>query len=98
MSDSDSESVEAPGPLQVNAQVTFYSSSPPNQGTAQGKKKQASKDAKEAKTKTFDFEFAPTEENYLKLLKNILTHHKITGHTVTESKVYPVKMQVPPAT
>jgi hypothetical protein len=57
------------------------------------------KTKKETQTKNFRFKFAPTEESYVKLLKAILVKHhiKCLPDVVGMKKIYPMKIQVPPA-
>ncbi|RXW16753.1 hypothetical protein EST38_g9107 [Candolleomyces aberdarensis] len=82
--------------LPVVAKIVTYTTTKSKTTTRKSKPKTT----KETKTKNFRFAFAPTEEAYVELLKTILVKHHIKRlpDLVSKKKIYPMKIQVPPAT
>ena len=79
---------------EIVARLTVY-----NTISQSGNRKKATT-KKETKTKEFKHIFAKTKANYVDLPQTILDKHHVskTLSKVTEKRVYPCKIQVPPTT
>ena len=53
------------------------------------------KDKKDTKTKEFTHKFQPSEDNYLALMKTILSKHDEEQFNITAKMVYAMKVQLP---
>jgi hypothetical protein len=93
-SPTDSVSSDIPLALDIVAQVTFYNSK--SRGSAKGKKAKTTT-VKDTRAKEFTFTFAPSKDNYLAFLQEILDKHHISKYKVSDQLVFPCKVQVPPA-
>lgn len=81
----------------IVAKLTFYIV-PKENSVHRPSKKKAAAPKKEVRLKNFEFEFKPTEANYVAFLQEILAKHHVNGlEPVNRKTVYPMKVQVPPA-
>jgi len=76
----------------IVSQVTHHTVIPAKQGS-----KAKPKDKKEVKTKELTHSFSPTVDNYVSLLKAILSKHGEEKYNITEKKHYILKVLCPPA-
>jgi hypothetical protein len=76
----------------IASQVTHHTVIPVKQGS-----KAKPKDKKEVKTKELSHSFLPTVDNYVSLLKAILSKHGEEKYNITEKKRYVFKVLCPPA-
>jgi hypothetical protein len=93
-SPTDSVSSDIPLALDVIARVTVYNSK--SRGSAKGKKAKTTT-VKDTRAKEFTFTFAPSKDNYLAFLQEILDKHHISKYKVSDQLVFLCKVQVPPA-
>jgi hypothetical protein len=85
------EQAQAEISVKASVQLLLHSIIAPKPG-AKGKPKEK----KETKTKELTFVFMATMENYIDLLKAILTKHGEEKYNITERKRYGIKVLVPP--
>lgn len=87
--------VETTHTAKVISTVTHHKLVSPPTATNGAKSKSKPKDQKETKTKEFTYRFESTADNYLALLKTILTKHGEEKYNITAKMVYSMKVQLP---
>jgi hypothetical protein len=75
--------------------VTHYTLVEGNAAGTGEKSRSKPKEKKETKTKEFNHSFAPSETNYLELLRTILMKHGEEQYNITAKMTYNLKVQLP---
>ncbi|THU92033.1 hypothetical protein K435DRAFT_800797 [Dendrothele bispora CBS 962.96] len=96
MSDGDEEELSPTPPPSFEVQVRLTTYQSVTKKSKKGTKRELKKDPK-VKSKDFEYKFASTSENYAQFLNEIL---QLFGFRVkaTAAKIFPMTVQVPPAT